>query len=96
MRIMGRNKAYEIFLWALIVTLFLVNLLLAILTFSQCTPVTYLWDQLDPEAGYKGSCWDPSIQRNYGYFQGGLLEMYLKGFFDANTFQRFLLLAISS
>lgn len=80
MRIMNRNKPYEIFLWVLIVTLFLVNLLLTILTFSQCTPVTYLWDQLNPEVGYKGSCWNPDIQRNYGYFQGGSLEMFLKPF----------------
>lgn len=84
MRIMNRNKPYEIFLWGLIVILFVVNLLLTILTFSQCTPVTYLWDQLNPEVAYKGSCWDPHIQKNYGYFQGGSLKMYLKGFLDAN------------
>jgi len=96
MRIMNRNKPYEIFLWGLIVILFVVNLLLTILTFSQCTPVTYLWDQLNPEVGYKGSCWDRHIQQNYGYFQGGSLKMYLKGFLDANILQRFLLSVISS
>ena len=96
MRMMNRNRPYEVFLWGLIVILFVVNLLLTILTFSQCTPVTYLWDQLNPKVDYKGSCWDPHIQRNYGYFQGGSLQMYLKGFLDANIFQRFLLLVISS
>ncbi|KAK3320367.1 hypothetical protein B0T19DRAFT_468682 [Cercophora scortea] len=70
LRMINRNKAYTIFLWALIILLFMVNLLLTVVTFAQCTPVPWLWDQLDPAASYKGSCWDPSIQKNYGYFQG--------------------------
>ena len=86
MRMMNRNKPYEIFLWVLIVLLLVVNLLLAILIFSQCTPVTYLWDQFGPEVNYKGSCWSPRVQRNYAFFQGGSLEMYLKGFLDANIY----------
>ena len=96
MRIMNENKPYEVLLWGLIVILFVVNLLLTILTFSQCTPVTYLWDQLNPEIGCKGSCGDPHIQQSYGYFQGGSLKMYLKAFLDADTLQHFLLPVISS
>ncbi|KAK3314345.1 integral membrane protein [Apodospora peruviana] len=70
LRMINRNKTYTIFLWTLIVLLFIINLLLTIITFAQCTPVTWLWDQLNPAAGYVGSCWDPNIQKNYGYFQG--------------------------
>jgi hypothetical protein len=74
MRILGsRKKGYTIFLWVLIVLLVLVNVFLSVVTFAQCTPVTYLWDQLDPMATYKGKCWDPNIQKYYGYFQGGTL-----------------------
>lgn len=72
MRILGnRNKGYTIFLWVLIALLIIINVLLSIITFAQCTPVTYLWDQLNPMAGYKGTCWDPNVQKYYGYFQGG-------------------------
>ncbi|KAK0624997.1 hypothetical protein B0T17DRAFT_466531, partial [Bombardia bombarda] len=75
MRINGnRNKPYTIFLWVLIVLLFIINLLLSIITFAQCTPVYWLWEQLNPisamQGGGGGSCWDPNIQKNYGYFQG--------------------------
>jgi hypothetical protein len=71
MRIDSRNAVYKTFLWCMIVTLFIVNLLLTIITFSQCTPVTFLWDRLNPHVNYSGSCWDPHVQQNYGYFQGG-------------------------
>jgi hypothetical protein len=72
MRILGnRNKSYTYFLWVMIVLLVLVNVFLSVITFAQCTPVTYLWDQLNPMATYKGTCWDPNIQKYYGYFQGG-------------------------
>ncbi|KAK0706041.1 hypothetical protein B0T26DRAFT_625829, partial [Lasiosphaeria miniovina] len=70
MRMINRNRAFSAFLWTLIVLLFLINLFLTVITFAQCTPVTWLWDQLNPFAGYQGSCWDPNIQKNYGYFQG--------------------------
>jgi hypothetical protein len=67
----NRNKGYIYFLWVMIVLLILINIILSVVTFAQCKPVTYLWDQLNPMATYKGRCWDPSIQKNYGYFQGG-------------------------
>jgi hypothetical protein len=72
MRILGtRNKGYTIFLWVLIVLLVLVNIFLSVVTFAQCAPVTWLWDQLNPAATYKGTCWNSNIQKYYGYFQGG-------------------------
>lgn len=71
MRIDDRNRSYRIFLWCLIVLLFVVNLLLTIITFAQCTPVYFLWDRLaEPNVSYHGSCWNPNVQKNYGYFQG--------------------------
>jgi cell division protein FtsW (lipid II flippase) len=72
MRILGtRKKRYTYFLWVLIVLLILINIFLSVITFAQCTPVAYLWDQLNPMVMYKGKCWDPNIQKYYGYFQGG-------------------------
>lgn len=74
LRMINRNRSYTIFLWTLIFLLFVINLLLTIITFSQCTPASWLWDQLNPAlAGYSGSCWHPNIQKNYGYFQGGMI-----------------------
>jgi hypothetical protein len=70
-RIINRNKFQVAFLWCIIISLLLVNLLLTILTFSQCRPAKFLWEQLNPEVPYKGKCWSPKVQRNYGYFQGG-------------------------
>ncbi len=75
LRMINRNKVYTVFLWTLIVLLFIVNLLLTVITFAQCTPVTWLWDQLNPAATYHGSCWDPDIQKNYGYFQGAFSSL---------------------
>ncbi|KAF2234782.1 hypothetical protein EV356DRAFT_532582 [Viridothelium virens] len=70
MQIINRNRAGKIFLSCLIITLFIVNLLLTIITFAQCRPVTFLWDKLNPHVGYAGKCWSPDVQKNYGYFQG--------------------------
>lgn len=73
LRMFTRNRAYTIFLWTLIFLLFIINIVLAIITFVQCTPASWLWDQLNPTiAGYRGTCWNPSIVKNYGYFQGGM------------------------
>lgn len=74
LRMINRKKAYTIFLWTLIVLLFIINLVLAIITFAQCTPVTWLWDQLNPAIKDHGSCWNPNIQKDYGYFQGCMLS----------------------
>lgn len=70
---MDRKKNTRRFLWSLIVALFIVNLLLTIITFAQCTPVTFLWDRTNPNITYHGTCWDHRVQQYYGYFQGGSL-----------------------
>ncbi|KAH7309199.1 integral membrane protein [Stachybotrys elegans] len=68
-RLMNRNKVYEAFLWVLIFLLFAITLVLVIITFAQCTPVTFLWDRVRVPPP-SGNCWDPAIQQNFGYFQG--------------------------
>ncbi|KAI0114298.1 integral membrane protein [Nemania sp. FL0031] len=67
-RLMNRNRWQEAFLCVLITLLIIVNLMLVIITFSQCTPVTFLWDRVG--SGFQGTCWSPAIQQDYGYFQG--------------------------
>lgn len=71
MRIINRNKFYTGFLWTLIALLLIVNVVLNIITFAQCRPVWWLWEQLNPMTTSHGSCWDPNVQKYYGYFQGG-------------------------
>ncbi|KAJ2990118.1 hypothetical protein NUW58_g3112 [Xylaria curta] len=68
LRLMNRNRKLEAFLWVLIFSLVVVNLVLIIITFAQCTPVTFLWNRV--RSGAHGTCWAPSIQQDYGYFQG--------------------------
>ncbi|KAI0544972.1 hypothetical protein F4679DRAFT_562986 [Xylaria curta] len=68
MRLMNRNRRQEAFLWGLIFFLIVVNLVLIIVTFAQCTPVTFLWNRVGSNS--RGTCWTPSVQQNYGYFQG--------------------------
>ncbi|KAI0473121.1 hypothetical protein GGR56DRAFT_653274 [Xylariaceae sp. FL0804] len=68
-RLMNRKRGYEIFLWGLMFLLCAINLVLVVITFAQCTPVTFLWDRVrsDPPAG---KCWPSTVQQDYGYFQG--------------------------
>ncbi|KAI1125486.1 hypothetical protein F5Y10DRAFT_268024 [Nemania abortiva] len=68
LRLMNRNRWWETFLWILISLLVIVNLLLIIITFAQCTPVTFLWNRVG--SGAHGTCWPPTVQQDYGYFQG--------------------------
>ncbi|KAI1398358.1 hypothetical protein F4819DRAFT_468703 [Hypoxylon fuscum] len=67
-RLINRNRWQEAFLWILIFLLFAVNLVLVIVTFAQCTPVTFLWDRV--KTASQGTCWSPTVQQYYGYFQG--------------------------
>ena len=69
MRLLDPNLARSIMLWFIIVSLFIINLLTTIITFAQCTPVTFLWNRLDSTV--RGRCWNPMIQERMGIFQGG-------------------------
>ncbi|KAI0886761.1 uncharacterized protein GGS22DRAFT_117261 [Annulohypoxylon maeteangense] len=68
MRLINRNRPQRYFLWVLIFLLVVINLALVIVTFAQCTPVTFLWGRVG--TGTSGTCWDPTVQQYYGYFQG--------------------------
>ncbi|CAJ2500227.1 Uu.00g030800.m01.CDS01 [Anthostomella pinea] len=68
MRLMNRDRRREAFLWTLIALLIIVNMLLIIITFAECRPVTFLWDRVGTVA--HGTCWSPTVQQDYGYFQG--------------------------
>ncbi|KAI1138504.1 integral membrane protein [Hypoxylon sp. FL0543] len=67
-RLINRNRLQKSFLWALIFLLVIVNLILVVVTFAQCTPVTFLWERVG--TGAHGTCWAPTVQQYYGYFQG--------------------------
>ncbi|PSN70136.1 hypothetical protein BS50DRAFT_585592 [Corynespora cassiicola Philippines] len=81
-RILNHKRAILWFLWLLIVALFVVNVLLTIITFAQCTPVNLLWKQLDPTVD-ADRCWNPAIQNRYGYFQVGASPMLINLAFSA-------------
>lgn len=69
MRLINRNRGQKAFLWVLIVLLLAINLVLIIITFAQCTPVTLLWERVRMNPP-RGTCWAPTIQQSYGYLVG--------------------------
>lgn len=69
MRLMNRSRWREIFLWVLIFFLFAMTLVLIIVTFSQCTPVSFLWNRVRVVPPL-GACWEHTIQQDIGYLQG--------------------------
>lgn len=59
----------RIVLWTLIVLQVVANVLAIIVMYAQCSPVSRIWDPTKP-----GSCWNPKIQSDIGFFQGGALH----------------------
>lgn len=57
---------WRILLSVLIFVMAAVNFSFALTVNLQCRPLEKLWI---PSA--EGVCWDPSVQRDFGYFQGG-------------------------
>ncbi|PVI02161.1 hypothetical protein DM02DRAFT_653786 [Periconia macrospinosa] len=67
----GRHKVYKAILWTLIVLLLAVHIVVNVMTFSQCRPTWWLWEQFNPAwRGERGTCWNPKYHKNYWYFQG--------------------------
>ncbi|KAL9001776.1 MAG: hypothetical protein Q9188_005250 [Gyalolechia gomerana] len=64
LRIMAKNKLRERFLYTLIALLVTINAICVGFIFGQCSPARKLWNPSVP-----GSCLDPSIQQNVGFFQ---------------------------
>ncbi|KAF2787642.1 hypothetical protein K505DRAFT_316339 [Melanomma pulvis-pyrius CBS 109.77] len=60
-----RNQHLGKILWTLLTILIIWNTLMTIVTFVQCTPVEKNWHPMTP-----GTCWNPKIYLNLGYFSG--------------------------
>lgn len=61
---MAKDKFRERFLYVLIALLVTINAICVGFIFGQCSPSRKLWEPNVP-----GSCLDPSVQRNVGFFQ---------------------------
>lgn len=66
-------KKRKWFLYILILVLFLYNILDIITLLIQCRPTTRIWNRQ-----IAGSCWNPKIQDDFAYMQGGLSSHLLR------------------
>lgn len=64
-QIRGRHRGRPWFLYSVGVSTIIVNVVMAVLPFFQCTPVNKLWDENLP-----GDCHVRSFAQAYAYFQG--------------------------
>lgn len=64
LRIMAKNKVQQWFLYTLIALLVTINTICVGFLMGQCSPARKLWNPEVP-----GSCINPHIQQNVGYFQ---------------------------
>ncbi|KAK1772334.1 hypothetical protein QBC33DRAFT_5718 [Phialemonium atrogriseum] len=64
-RLLGSARHWRIFLGVMIFLMAVVNLAFSLTTNLQCRPLEKLWNPATT-----GVCWDPSVQLNFGYFQG--------------------------
>ncbi|KAL1877601.1 hypothetical protein VTK73DRAFT_8510 [Phialemonium thermophilum] len=69
-RLLGSSRHWRIFLGAMIFFMAVVNLTFSLTVNLQCRPLEKFWN---PDT--EGECWDPSVQLDFGYFQGGAFEM---------------------
>jgi len=60
------QRQWRILLSVLIFAMAAVNFSFALTVNLQCRPLEKLW-----KPSVEGVCWDPSVQANFGYFQGG-------------------------
>ena len=67
---LGRARHWRILLSVLIVCMAAVNLSFSMTVNLQCRPLEKLWNP-----AVEGVCWDPSVQLNFGFFQGGELSI---------------------
>ncbi|OIW27156.1 hypothetical protein CONLIGDRAFT_415583 [Coniochaeta ligniaria NRRL 30616] len=63
-RVLGARR-WRMLLGTMIVLMAVVNLTFSMTVNLQCRPLEKLWN---PQTD--GACWDPSVQLNFGYFQG--------------------------
>lgn len=60
------SKPKRWFIYSLAAQHIIVNVVTIILILAQCRHFATLWDPI----GIPGRCWNPSVQANFGYFQG--------------------------
>ena len=65
-RMMNREKVQEFFLYFIIISLLIVNIILNVVTFTRCKPVEALWN-----LNIHGHCLSVSLIKDLGIFQGG-------------------------
>ncbi|KAK0634969.1 hypothetical protein B0T17DRAFT_502561 [Bombardia bombarda] len=63
--LLGRARQWRILLGIIIFLMAAVNLTFSLTVNLQCRPLEKLW-----RPSVDGVCWDPSVQLNFGYFQG--------------------------
>ena len=66
-RLVGGVKQWRILLGVMITLMAIVNFAFSLTTNLQCRPLEKLWNPT-----VDGHCWDPNMQLNIGYFQGGI------------------------
>ncbi|KAE8165146.1 hypothetical protein BDV40DRAFT_309604 [Aspergillus tamarii] len=65
LRIMGTAKHHQMVIYGGITLLTIINTVSLYTMFGQCTPTEKRWDD-----SIEGSCWPPTVQKNYAFFQG--------------------------
>ncbi|KAB8277592.1 hypothetical protein BDV30DRAFT_251166 [Aspergillus minisclerotigenes] len=65
LRIMRKVKHHQIVIYGGITFLTIINTMALYTMYGQCTPTEKLWDNK-----IEGSCWSPTVQKNYAFFQG--------------------------
>jgi hypothetical protein len=70
MDLLRRARQWRVLLAGLIMLMAVINLAFALVVYLQCQPLGRAWDP-----SVAGSCSDPKIQVNFGYAQGGRLQL---------------------
>ncbi|KAF5858015.1 hypothetical protein ETB97_004946 [Aspergillus alliaceus] len=65
LRIVRKVKHHKWAMYGGIVLLTIINVMCVYTIYGQCTPTARLWN-----TDIDGSCWEPSVQKNYAFFQG--------------------------
>ena len=71
LEIIPPSKWRRRFLWTIIFVQFLVDVLVVVIAYAQCQPVSAFWDQS------AGSCWPPQVEEYAGFVQSSMLSLGL-------------------
>ena len=67
---MGTAKHHQMVIYGGITLLTIINTVSLYTMFGQCTPTEKRWDD-----SIEGSCWPPTVQKNYAFFQGCMYRL---------------------